>query len=112
MNTVSRSIMLIATVALVPAAGALAQTGHHAVRAQVNGSPVAHPVYEYGNDDTNPALTSGRLSKASASVPAFENPTVPGATGETVVEGDNSTIRGDRRATIEQKTGAFEGGGN
>jgi hypothetical protein len=41
----------------------------------------------------------------TASTPADENPTVPGATGLTIVRGDHSTISGDRRATIEQKTG-------
>jgi hypothetical protein len=35
------------------------------------------------------------------------NRRTPGGTGTSVVAGDNSTVRGDRAATIDQKTGAF-----
>ncbi len=66
--------------------------------------PIAVPTYgaEAGN---NPALTTGSRFSVTPNLPAQENPTVPGATGETIVRGDNSTISGDRRGTIEQKTG-------
>lgn len=67
-------------------------------------APIATP--EYGADQAvNPALTTGSRFSVTSSTPADENPTVAGATGDTIVRGDRSTISGDRRATIEQKTG-------
>jgi hypothetical protein len=75
MSRLIRSIMLTASLALIPAAAALAQsTAPHATTAQ-----------------------------------ADQNPNTPGATGQTVVKGDNSTIKGDHSATKDQKTGASEG---
>jgi hypothetical protein len=65
--------------------------------------PIATPTYETGVPD--PALTTGSRYSVTANTPADENPTVPGATGLNIVKGDRSTISGDRRATIEQKTG-------
>jgi hypothetical protein len=66
--------------------------------------PIATPTY--GADQSpNPALTTGSRFSVEKDTPAYENPTVPGATGETVVKGDRSTISGDRRGTIQQKTG-------
>ncbi|HBK04592.1 MAG TPA: hypothetical protein DDZ81_01875 [Acetobacteraceae bacterium] len=38
---------------------------------------------------------------------AAANPRQPGATGETIVKGDSSTIQGDRKATSEQKSGTM-----
>jgi hypothetical protein len=38
---------------------------------------------------------------------AFNNSAVPGATGFTIVSGDNSTVAGDRMATEMQRTGAY-----
>jgi hypothetical protein len=38
---------------------------------------------------------------------AAANPNVPGATGTTIVPGDNSTIAGDAEATRTQQTGAY-----
>lgn len=66
--------------------------------------PIATPTYgpEVGSD---PALTTGSRFSVTKSTPADENPTVPGATGLGFVRGDQSTISGDRRATVEQKTG-------
>jgi hypothetical protein len=66
--------------------------------------PIATPAYgaDFGPD---PALTTGSRLSVTPDTPAAENPTVPGATGLGIVKGDNSTISGDRRATIEQKTG-------
>jgi hypothetical protein len=67
-------------------------------------APIATPSYPTGQDD-NPALTTGSRYSVTAHTAPEENPTVPGATGDTIVRGDNSTISGDRRGTIEQKTG-------
>ena len=67
-------------------------------------APIATPTY--GSDQSaNPALTTGSRFSVNESTPANENPTVPGATGRTIVKGDRSTISLDRRGTIEQKTG-------
>jgi hypothetical protein len=63
------------------------------------------PSYPVGAGADNPALTTGSRYSVTATTPANENPTVPGATGLTIVRGDHSTISGDRRATISQKTG-------
>ncbi len=73
---------------------------------------VATPTYETGSGSTsNPALTTGAPPKTN--VPADANPTVRGATGDTIVKGDRSTISGDRRATTQQKTGtSAQSGGN
>jgi hypothetical protein len=38
---------------------------------------------------------------------AFNDATVPGATGFTIVPGDASTVAGDRMATEMQQTGAY-----
>jgi hypothetical protein len=67
-------------------------------------APIATPTY--GTDQNfDPALTTGSRLSVKSDTPAYENPTVAGATGETIVKGDRSTISGDRRGTIEQKTG-------
>ena len=41
---------------------------------------------------------------------AAANPNVPGATGTTIVPGDNSTIAGDAGATRLQQTNAYSKG--
>lgn len=66
--------------------------------------PIATPTYET-EQTPNPALTTGSRFSVQPGLPAYENPTVPGATGEAIVKGDKSTISGDRRGTIQQKTG-------
>src|ERR1700760_1289661 len=64
--------------------------------------PIATPTYDGGSSD--PALTTGSRFSVNANTAPTQNPTVPGATGLDVVPGDGSTISGDRRATIEQKS--------
>ena len=67
-------------------------------------SPIANPTYP-AEQASNPALTTGSRFSVRPDTPAFENPTVPGATGNTIVKGDKSDISLDRRATTLQKTG-------
>ena len=67
-------------------------------------APIATPTYG-ADQGFNPALTTGSRFSVTTNTPRYENPTVPGATGTTIIRGDKSTISGDRRATIEQKTG-------
>ena len=71
--------------------------------------PLGIPSYPTSDGANNPALTTGSRYSVTATTPANENPTVPGATGLSIVRGDRSTISGDRRATAEQKTGATAG---
>jgi hypothetical protein len=106
MHIISRCIAAAALVA-TPLSATLAQDlnpgnsgGGHA--------PIATPTYEE-QGATDPALTTGSRFSVTPSTPADENPTVPGATGMTIVKGNHSTISGDRRATIEQKTGGSGG---
>jgi hypothetical protein len=51
--------------------------------------------------------TAGALAQnansSSGRIPGYADPSVPGATGNTVVPGNNSTITGDSAATIEQR---------
>ncbi len=48
--------------------------------------------------------TAGALAQsATSSVPGYANPAVPGATGDTVVRGNHSTIAGARDATLSQR---------
>lgn len=66
--------------------------------------PIATPTY--GTDQpSDPALTTGSKFSVETNTPANRNPTVPGATGLSIVKGDGSTISQDRRGTIQQKTG-------
>jgi hypothetical protein len=102
MNIAYRSVIAVALLA-APTAPSWAQNlnpgnsgGGHA--------PIATPSYA-GDEPSNPALTTGSRLSVKSDTPAVENPTVPGATGEAIVHGDGSTISGDRRGTIEQKTG-------
>jgi hypothetical protein len=67
-------------------------------------APIATPTYP-SDEAVNPALTTGSRYSVTPNTAADENPTVAGATGDTIVPGDRSTISGDRRATTEQKTG-------
>jgi hypothetical protein len=107
MTTIYRSLF-IAALAALPATATWAQTpdlnpgnsggGHVAI---------GYPQEGQADPSANPALTTGSRFNVTSSTPADENPTVPGATGRTIVRGDRSTISNDRRATIQQKTGAM-----
>src|SRR5689334_8839732 len=68
--------------------------------------PVGIPVYP-PDLPPNPALTTGSRYSVLPNTPPEQNPTVPGATGMTIVRGDHSTISGDRRETVRQKTGSY-----
>jgi hypothetical protein len=59
---------------------------------------------------TAPTKTSMSYSSQSlGGAGLFSNINVPGATGRTIVPGDNSTIAGDEDATHLQQTSAFGG---
>ena len=50
------------------------------------------------------ALAIGNRYSVTPGTPAYRNPTVPGATGITIVPGDRSTISSNWEATILQRT--------
>jgi hypothetical protein len=95
---ISRSMMFAASLLLASTAGVLAQSDHDA------GAP--------GGMTTVPPPYPSR--SAEQGVPPSQNPYVPGATGRTIVQGTNSTMADDSRATVEQRTGTVatgQGGG-
>jgi len=107
MKSITTSVIFAAAVLAMSATVASAQSNLNTPgnSGGLPGSQIAMPNYPAGY--VNPAETPGRRLPAdvASTVPADENPNIPGATGMTVVPGDLSTIAGDRRATIEQKTG-------
>ena len=62
--------------------------------------PVAGAFAQNTSTTTTTTAPTGTQHGAAA-----ENPHVKGATGDTIVKGDRSTIAGDKSATSEQKTG-------
>jgi hypothetical protein len=74
-------------------------------------APLGVPTYGPEIPD-DPALTTGSRFSVKPNTPANMNPTVAGATGGTIVQGDNSTISGDRRATMQQRTDGSMSGSN
>ncbi len=61
----------------------------------------------------SPTPTTSMQAPASLQhkTPDPTDPTVPGATGRTIVIGDPSTIAGDEAATHIQQMGDYSGGG-
>jgi hypothetical protein len=57
------------------------------------------------------ALALNSQGTIVSTVPIFNaaNPNVPGATGRTIIRGNNSTIAGDAAATRMQRTGTVGG---
>jgi hypothetical protein len=104
MKVIFRSILTAAMLA-TPAAATWAQSLDLNPGNSGGGRlPIATP--EYGADQpSDPALTTGSRFSVEPNTPAYENPTVPGATGLSIVKGDKSTISLDRRGTVQQKTG-------
>lgn len=49
------------------------------------------------------SIASGQAQSTASGVPAYANPSIPGATGETIVKGNNSTIAGTRDASRQQR---------
>src|SRR4051812_1527618 len=95
---IARSMMLGASLLLASTVGVLAQTDHDA------GTP--------GGATTVPPPYPSRA--AEQGVPASQNPHVPGATGRTIIPGTTSTVAGDSRSTVEERTGTIatgQGGG-
>jgi hypothetical protein len=89
---ISRSIMAAASLLLISAGGAFAESSSRDAGAGLVSPPPPYP---------SPAQ--------EAEAPRAKDPYVPGATGRTVVLGDRSSIAGTSDATMEQKSGQFGG---
>jgi hypothetical protein len=103
LTTFGRSLSLAALAVTLGASIAAAQNNNPGNSGGTPGSRLAEPTYPQGQ--TDPALSPGRLPRGTAGVQADRNPNLSGATGNTVVPGDNSTVSADRRGTTQQKTG-------
>ena len=71
-------------------------------------SVFAQPHHDAGDGSVSPTTMPNSTRASSA---ADSNPNVPGATGDSKVPGDKSTVAGDHRATIQQRTGSDMSGG-
>jgi hypothetical protein len=87
MAKIPPSILLAASLLALSTVGALAQS-----------TPRDNTATTSSNRD-NTATTN------SKTIPAGADPNRPGATGDDIVRGDNSTIAGDRAATVYDRTG-------
>lgn len=101
MSSIMRTAMLSAAILMTPLA-AFAQTDNPMAHAGSNSSVTAT------STTANPHAAATKVKSPMAMA---KNPTVPGATGRTVVPGSNSTVAGDRAGTIETKTGQTGMGG-
>lgn len=98
--------LLAAAIVILPVSRGLAQnsTNNPDNMAGTTGSQIANP--QRPTEASNPALTTGTLPRsADATVPPDKNPNVGGATGNTIVPGNNSSISGDKKQIIGKKTG-------
>lgn len=107
MVTKYRLGLLTVSLLMLPGAFALAQSD------ATTGAATQVPAYR---GDAGASATRGSVAPSGsvADNPADADPNTPGATGDARVIGDKSTVRGDRRGTMEQRTGtgvAAGGGG-
>lgn len=83
-----RSLVFAASLVAIPLAGALAQSSPSA--AKDNRAQPSMSNEQSGSTETGPATSKH----------------TEGATGRTIVPGDESTVAGNRKATSQQKTQA------
>ena len=95
-----KAVLLLSVLAVATASTAFAASP------QITHNQPQEPILTYNS----PAFSMGTTA-AVPIVPEANDANVPGATGSTVVPGDNSTVAGDRAATISQRTGSYGGGG-
>jgi hypothetical protein len=90
MSINSRVLMTISLIG-IPLAGALAQPNN--------------PVGNQGSNNSVPAAP-GTAGTDSAKAPMKVGTSgTPGGTGTAIVPGDNSSVRGDKKASMDQKLG-------
>jgi len=88
-----KAMIVAAAVAVLPAAGAWAQTGGSST---ADGARLGGP-------------SGAAVTPSPGGATTSTNSHVPGATGRTVVPGSNSTVSGDARGTALGKTGGMPG---
>lgn len=106
----SSTLFLAATILAAPVAGAFAQGQNLTGNAGSNRSATASP----GTADSKAAsgmYTGDAGSTTARSSHAARNPTVPGATGRTVVPGSGSTIANTAGNTRHTQTQGTASGG-
>ena len=104
MTLQSRTLILAASLFAVPLAGAMAQS-NPAGNYGSNKSMTAAP----GTADSKAASglsTADSATRPPAMTPGAMNPYKPGATGNTVVPGTNSSVANIAPNSAEQKSGA------
>src|ERR1700677_4925047 len=105
MNSTLRSSMLAAAIFAMPLTG-FAQSNAPIANMGSNKSVTAPP------SGTPGSQMAPADSNVTPKIPSTteRNPDVPGATGNAVVPGTNSTVAGDRAATVGTKTGTSSTG--
>lgn len=109
MRTIVRSALAAVALATLPLSFALAQNPGPVTTPEAGKGQVAVPTYPPGGHDVDPALTGVAPTAEMGRAPPSGDPNVAGATGETVIPGDLSSIRGDKAAIVDQKTGQLGG---
>jgi hypothetical protein len=114
MITTSRSIILSAALLVAPVASALAQQNNPTGNYGSNRSATASSTT--ADTPATPGMRTGDISSASTPGGSYGGPATSssktGATGQTVVPGNNSTVAGDTSGTAKTKTGgATDGNG-
>lgn len=87
MNFYSRSLIVAASLIVTPIIGAMAQSNPS------------------GAKDNKAQPSMSNTQTGSQETGSARNRHVEGATGKTIVPGNESTVAGDKKATSEQKTG-------
>jgi hypothetical protein len=98
---------ILAAAMLVTPLMVFAQSNNPTANMGVNQSPTSSGTNAPGSGMT--AADANAVPKQPSG--AAMNPRVPGATGQAVVPGTNSTVAGDRPATANSKTESATGSG-
>jgi hypothetical protein len=107
MTSTIRTSLLVAAIFAAPLA-AFAQSNNPMGNLGSNGSTTATP--PTANSPSSGMHTGDANAMPKPATGAAQNPHVPGATGQTVVPGTNSTVAGDRSATVNSKTNGATNG--
>jgi len=78
--------------------------------ASILAMPVAGALAQTTTTTPPPTADHSRLGTPNAGPSAMPYNAAPGATGKTVVPGNNSTVSGDRQGTAAGKAGGATGG--
>jgi len=106
----TQTLFLVASMVAAPAIGALAQTdttNNHGVNRSVTASPGTADSQAASGTHTGDVRPGASPYSSTRSVTGSQaaNPYKPGATGRTVVPGNNSSVAGVTGATRDTQTG-------